>query len=69
MRGRADEDLARQPAPGEWSARQTLEHLLFTEELLAMRIERLLTELLELEMAGCVVPCQKSVAPSISGAV
>jgi hypothetical protein len=42
--GRTDEALARPPAPGEWSARQTLEHLLFAEELFATRIERLLSE-------------------------
>jgi hypothetical protein len=42
--GRTDEALARPPAPGEWSARQALEHLLFCEELLAKRIGRLLDE-------------------------
>lgn len=42
--GRSDAALARPPAAGEWSARQTLEHLLFAEELFATRIERLLTE-------------------------
>ncbi len=41
---RADVDLARPPAPGEWSAVQTLEHLLYSEELLAARIDRQLTE-------------------------
>jgi hypothetical protein len=44
LEGHTDEALARQPASGEWSARQTLEHLLFTEELLGMRIGRLLDE-------------------------
>jgi rubrerythrin len=44
LAGRADASLAEAPAPGEWSARQTLEHLLFTEELLALRIRRLLEE-------------------------
>ena len=44
LHGRADEDLARPPAPGEWSAVQALEHLLYSEELLADRIERLLAE-------------------------
>ena len=29
LEGRTDEALARPPAPGEWSARQALEHLLF----------------------------------------
>lgn len=41
---RSDEALGRAPAAGEWSARQTLEHLLFAEELFATRIERLLGE-------------------------
>ena len=41
---RTDERLARPPAPGEWSARQALEHLLYSEELLAARIRRLLEE-------------------------
>jgi hypothetical protein len=44
LRGRTDEALARSPAPGEWSVRETLEHLLFAEQLLAQRVERLLTE-------------------------
>jgi len=44
LHDRADEDLARPPAPGEWSAVQALEHLLYSEELLATRIDRLLTE-------------------------
>jgi uncharacterized damage-inducible protein DinB len=42
--GRSDEALARPPAAGEWSARQTLEHLLFAEELFATRVGRLLAE-------------------------
>jgi len=42
--GRPDDVLDRSPAPGQWSARRTLEHLLFAEELLAERIPRLLTE-------------------------
>jgi hypothetical protein len=42
--GRSDDALARPPAAGEWSARQTLEHLLFAEELFATRVERLLSE-------------------------
>jgi uncharacterized damage-inducible protein DinB len=42
--GRSDEALATQPAPGEWSVRQTLEHLLFAEGLFAERIGRLLDE-------------------------
>jgi hypothetical protein len=42
LAGHDDDALARRPAAGEWSARETLEHLLFAEELLAERIERLL---------------------------
>lgn len=41
---RSDDALGVQPAPGEWSARQTLEHLLFAEGLFAERIGRLLDE-------------------------
>jgi hypothetical protein len=44
LRGRSDDALALQPVPGEWSARQALEHLLYAEELLATRIGRLLEE-------------------------
>ena len=44
LAGRDDAALARSPAPGEWSARQVLEHLLFSEELLAKRLGRLLDE-------------------------
>lgn len=44
LRGLDDETLARPPASGEWSARDTLEHLLYAEQLLALRIERLVTE-------------------------
>jgi hypothetical protein len=44
LRGADDESLARSPAPGEWSARDTLEHIAFTERLLAERVARLLTE-------------------------
>ena len=42
--GRSDEALAASPAPGEWSARQVLEHLSFAEGLFAERIGRLLDE-------------------------
>jgi hypothetical protein len=41
---RSDADLDRPPAPGEWSARETLEHLVFAEGLLAARVPRLLHE-------------------------
>lgn len=44
VEGRTDEELATQPAAGEWSVRQTLEHLLFAEGLFAERIGRLLDE-------------------------
>ncbi len=44
LAGRTDDALARPPAAGAWSAAQTLEHLLFVEELFAGRIDRLLTE-------------------------
>ncbi len=42
--GHSDETLAAQPFPGEWSARQALQHLLFAEELFAQRVGRLLDE-------------------------
>ncbi len=42
--GRDDDTLARRPKPGEWSARDTLEHLATTEALLAERLPRLLDE-------------------------
>lgn len=42
--GRDDETLARPPAPGEWSAREVLQHLVAAEELLATRVPRLLDE-------------------------
>jgi predicted Zn-ribbon and HTH transcriptional regulator len=44
LAGREDAALARPPAPGEWSVRETLEHLLYAEELLAERLRRLLSE-------------------------
>ncbi|HEY7523217.1 MAG TPA: DinB family protein [Candidatus Limnocylindrales bacterium] len=44
IEGRDDTDLAMPPRPGEWSARDTLEHLVSTEELLAGRLDRLLSE-------------------------
>jgi hypothetical protein len=52
--GRSDEALALPPAAGEWSARQTLEHLLFAEELFAARVERLLAEV-EPDLAAAAV--------------
>jgi hypothetical protein len=42
--GRDEAELSRPPAPGDWSAREVLEHLLFAEQLLAERIGRLLRE-------------------------
>lgn len=44
LAGHDDADLDRDPAPGEWSARETLRHLVFTESLLTGRVVRLLTE-------------------------
>ena len=41
---RSDDALAAQPAPGEWSVRQALEHMLFAEGLFAERIGRLIEE-------------------------
>jgi hypothetical protein len=42
--GHDDAALARPPARGQWSVREALEHLLFAEQLMAERVERLLTE-------------------------
>jgi len=42
--GHDDEALDRAPAAGEWSARETLQHLVFTESLLAGRVVRMLEE-------------------------
>jgi len=42
--GRSDEALARRPRPAEWSARETLEHLTFTEGLLTERMRRMLND-------------------------
>jgi hypothetical protein len=42
--GHEDDALDRAPAPGEWSARETLQHLVFTETLLSGRIARMLAE-------------------------
>ncbi len=44
LSGHDDRALDRAPAPGEWSARETLQHLVFTERLLAGRVSRLLAE-------------------------
>jgi hypothetical protein len=44
LAGHDDAELARPPAPGAWSVREALEHLLFAEELMAERVNRLLTE-------------------------
>ncbi|MFM7685015.1 MAG: DinB family protein [Actinomycetota bacterium] len=41
---RSDGALSAQPAPGEWSVRQALEHMLFAEGLFAERIGRLIEE-------------------------
>lgn len=42
--GRDDEVLARPPRSGEWSAREVLQHLVAAEELLAVRVPRMLDE-------------------------
>ena len=44
LAGRDEVDLARPPAPGAWSVREALEHLLFAEQLFAERVGRLLAE-------------------------
>lgn len=44
VEGRSDDALARPPRPGEWSARETLQHLVAAEELLATRVPRMLDE-------------------------
>jgi hypothetical protein len=44
LSGHDDGALAVPPAPGEWSVRESLEHLLFAEQLMDERVERLLTE-------------------------
>jgi hypothetical protein len=44
LAGRPDDALAVPPGPGEWSARETLQHLVAAEGLLATRAPRLLDE-------------------------
>ncbi len=44
LQGRPDDALAIPPRPGEWSVRETLQHLVAAERLLATRIPRLLEE-------------------------
>ncbi len=39
MVGLSDEDLDREPAEGEWSAREVIDHILQVEEAYARRIE------------------------------
>ena len=39
MVGMSDEDLDREPAEGEWSARQVIDHILQVEEVYSRRIE------------------------------
>jgi len=39
-----DDQLARQPKPGEWSIREVLVHLLMAQELLAGRVTKMLAE-------------------------
>ena len=40
MVGLSDEDLDREPAEGEWSARQVIDHILQVEEVYTRRIEQ-----------------------------
>ena len=40
MVGLSDEDLDREPADGEWSARQVIDHILQVEEVYTRRIEQ-----------------------------
>jgi len=42
--GRPDDALAIPPRPGEWSVRETLQHLVAAERLLSTRIPRILAE-------------------------
>jgi hypothetical protein len=44
LAGHHDDALDRAPAAGEWSARETLQHLVFTETLLSGRVGRMLAE-------------------------
>ena len=44
LAGHADDALERPPREGEWSARDTLRHLVAAEELLATRVPRMLDE-------------------------
>jgi hypothetical protein len=44
LSGHDETGLARPPAPGAWSVRESLEHVLFAEQLFAERVGRLLTE-------------------------
>jgi len=44
LAGHDEADLGRPPAPGEWSVREALEHVLFAEQLFAERVGRLLGE-------------------------
>jgi hypothetical protein len=44
LEGRPDDALAIPPRPGEWSVRETLQHLVAAERLLATRVPRMLEE-------------------------
>ncbi len=44
IRRLSDDQVARQPRPGEWSIREVLVHLLMAQELLAGRVTRMLKE-------------------------
>ncbi len=44
IRRLSDDQLARQPRPGEWSIREVLVHILMSQDLLAGRVRRMLAE-------------------------
>lgn len=44
IRRLTDDQMARQPKPGEWSIREVLVHLLMAQELLAGRVTKMLAE-------------------------
>jgi uncharacterized damage-inducible protein DinB len=44
IRGLSETQMTQVPAPGEWSVRELIWHLLVAQELLAMRAEKILTQ-------------------------
>jgi hypothetical protein len=69
---RSDSKLARSPRAGEWSVRDTLEHLATAEQLLAARLPLLLTEddpeLVATAAWAETSPSDESTAPTGAGA-